>query len=251
MTSELRSRLGVLAGLAVLGVVLAVVGTALGLPSSLVTGAPAAQFVVSDERVTLSNSSDDVVLVDNMSNVREIQVETTGRGQFHVRTREEPPITAAERERALEIARTNDTVRQYLDSAEYTAAVEPVRIYNVSSDKLYTDTVHLNESGINRKDTDRPVTTYNVTLVPDESNETRGRVTAVHREPKSPDHRAVVQIRRPAAPDHRELTYTIDVDLRNGTITDITDWEALQQDSSVRTVSADTNVSTHTVGADS
>ncbi|WP_323192120.1 hypothetical protein [Halostella sp. PRR32] len=225
MSSEIRSRLIVLSALALLGVALAGVGTSLGMGSSLTNHGDDPSFVVTNENITFSKSGDNVTLIDNMSNVKEVRIDQTGSNQYQVRTEAEQSLTATERERARQIARSNQTVQQHLDSlSEYELGVDP--IHEIDSDSMSVVSVDLNES----KDDGE----YDFVAV---SQENENRSVVVERDPEYVADRAVVRVRQPSDPKHEGLKYSVKVDLANETVTGITDWDEIREDSSQGTVS--------------
>ncbi|WP_135536075.1 hypothetical protein [Halostella pelagica] len=225
MTSEIRSRLIVLSALALLGVALAGVGTSLGMGSSLTNHGDDPSFVVTNENITFSKSGDNVTLIDNMSNVKEVRIDQTGSNQYQVRTEAEQSLTATERERARQIARSNQTVQQHLDSlGEYDLGVDP--IHKIDADSMSVVSVDLNES----KDDGE----YDFVAV---SQENENRSVVVERDAEYVADRAVVRVRQPSEPKHEGLKYSVKVDLANETVTGITDWDEIREDSSQGTVS--------------
>ena len=243
MTTEIRARLVVLTGLAVLGVALAGVGTAIGVASSVTNSGSAVQFVVTEENVSVSNGSQTETVVDDLSNVRTITIDETASGRFTVNTEEERPLTDSERERAREIALRNQTVRQRIEPmAEYELVVEPVQELNVSSAQLghYNTTVAVE----GEEASEFTVTTENTT-----TEDQEGSVTLV-REPRTSfvEDRAVVRIRQPGESERQGLRYTVDVDLSNGNVTGITDWDEIRHHSNSIDVAEETTDSTEDAG---
>ncbi|WP_255152420.1 hypothetical protein [Halorarius halobius] len=213
MPSKIRSRLVVLACLAVVGVVLAGVGTALSTTSPLTDGDPSARFVVADGNVTFSDDDGNVTLVDDASHIRTVRIRRTDGGTFRVDTETDRPLTAVERERAVEIARANDSITRRLDALDgYTLTVGPVH----QPVTMQLDDVRFDNS-----------TQTDVGRVETSVTETDNGVV-VHRNDSSTyvDDRAVVFVTRP---DSSDLKYAIEVDLANGTVTSISDQEPLRR----------------------
>jgi len=232
MPESLRSRLLALVALGVLGVGLAGAGTAFGVTAPLAgTGSPA-EFVVTDGNVTLTTGEGSATLVENMSDVRAVTIEETGDGEFTVHTQEARPLTEDERERARSIALANDTVRRELDAMPaHDLSVEPVRKLNLSaSESISVDTADLDaDSG-----------EFTVRSADDSDG---GAVTIV-RDPSYVENRAVVRVRQPGVPDPRDLKYTVDVNLTSGTVTGITDWDAIRGGSASTVQSHELNATT-------
>ncbi|QIB74317.1 hypothetical protein G3I44_08500 [Halogeometricum borinquense] len=223
MTSEIRSRLFILVGLSVLGVSLAVIGTSLGVTSPVTNSDDNAKFVVNQENMTFSSAGESVTLAQNMSEVETVQITQVKSSQFEVHTEKEQPFTAAERDRAIEIARNNETVRRHLEQMdEYTLAVDPVQKINASSTSETSGTI----SQINGSDTETgselTVQTGNMSVENESS-------VVIQRESSYVEDQAVVRVRQPNEPELQELKYSIDIDLANGTVTDITDWDKIRQ----------------------
>lgn len=239
MPSEIRTRLVVLAGLAVLGVTLAGVGSALGMTSPFTNSGSSLQFVVNEENVTVSNGGQTETVVNDMSNVRAITVDETASGHFSVKTDEERPLTDTERERAKEVALNNQSVQAEIESiGEYELVVEPVQQLNLSSNQVgqYNTTITVE----NETDGEFTIATENTTSESQDES-----VTLVRKSETSyVEDRATVRIRQPSQSDRDALKYTIDVDLANGTIIDITDWDDMRENSPSVNVTEEMNDST-------
>ena len=234
MHATVRSRLFALGALVVLGLGLAGAGTAFGLTEPLSqTGSPA-EFVVADGNVTLSADGESTMLVENVSDVRAVTIEETGDGQFTIRTREERPLTVAERERARSVALANETVRRKLDAMPaYNLSVEPIQQLNATAvDQISLDNADPDDSG-----------EFTVESTGDSDE---GSVTIV-RDPTYVDGRAVVRVRRPDMTHPADLKYTVDVNLTSETVTDIRDWDAIRREPESTSESRELNGTTITV----
>lgn len=220
MPSEIRSRLVVLAGLTVLGVALAGVGTALGMTAPLTNHGDNPTFAVNEENVTFTDNGNRVTLVENMSTVRSVRIDKVGSTQFQVSTETAQPLTAAERERARRIALNNQTVQSHLASLEnYEVTIEPIRRLNMTSMQVASfNATKVNDSGDGGS-------VFKITNV---SSEHEDGTVVVQRDPQYVEDRAVVRIRQPGAPERQALKYTVRVDLANDTVTGITDWEEIR-----------------------
>ena len=217
MGGALRSRLGVLVVLAAIGLTVAGIGVSFGTPTA--DSGDAAEFVVSEETVTFSDRNRTVTVADNVSNATTVEIQETDAGRFRVDAERRQPLTDAERERAIEIARTNRTVQERLaaiDSVEIT--VEPIRKLET------TKTVDL--SNATMKNTSGNVSIYRFDT--NTSEESDGSVI-VNRDPAYVENRADVRISDPTADRETQLQYSVTVDLANGTVTDATDWVALRE----------------------
>ncbi|ELY63152.1 hypothetical protein [Natrinema versiforme] len=233
MNEVVRSRLLVLVGLAVIGVGLAGVGTALGVAEPLATTGTSAEFVVAEDNVTFATGDESETVVDDLSNVSEITIEETDTGEFTVQTTEERPLTDSERERARTIAMTNETVKTELGEMDtYELSVEPIRKLSVDafSQESYDVAGGLNE-------------TNNGTVIIGTTDDGGDGSITVERDPSYVQDRANVRIRQPNASDRHELQYTVDIDVANGTVTDITDWDDIRQESPTVTMTGELNSS--------
>jgi len=227
MGSHVRVRLAVLVCLAALGVGLAGIGAAVGVTELITAGDTSGEFVVADDSVTFSDGTENVTVVENTANVTAIRVEETAPGRFTVDTEVERPLSAAERERAVEVARSNATVSARLDRLDgYELTVDPV--YRVTADQMTGYNVTIDADDVtNGSDDGVYVGTVNV------STETRDGEVVVQRDPSYVEDRAVVRVRQPDASERRELRYSVDIDLANGTVTGITDWTGGREETTV------------------
>jgi hypothetical protein len=219
MRTDLRMRLGLLVALAVVGVVVAGVGTTLGGGSPL---APASggEFVVSESNVTFADRSRDVTVVDDMENVTRVEITEAAEGRFRVETDRTRPLTAADRELAREIARSNGTVATNLATiARPELTVDPVKRIEANAIQFNVSVTTENES--------RGVT---VVEVENGSMDTGEHGVVIDREPSYVDGRAVVRISDPAKEKQAALQYSVRVDLANETVTEITNWTAIRAD---------------------
>ncbi|MFD1587650.1 hypothetical protein ACFR9U_11695 [Halorientalis brevis] len=233
MNQLVRVRLVVLVGLVVIGIGLAGVGVAFGVTKPIADAGSSGEFVVSEENVTFSAGGESTVVVDNVSDVREISIEETDTGHFTLRTTDDQALTETERQRAREIAVANDTVQRELDAlAAYELTVKPIQKLNVSSvsQRRYTTVVEINQTGDE----------FTVRETALERNDS-GTVT-IERDPTYVEDRASVRIRQPGVDDSRELKYTVTVDLANGSVTDVTDWETTRRNAASATVTRTSNV---------
>ncbi|MFC7138597.1 hypothetical protein ACFQMA_01950 [Halosimplex aquaticum] len=215
MVAGLRSRLLALVALAALGAGLAVVGTSLA-GGQAAAGAPGTAFVVSEDNVSVASGHGERTLVENVSRAESIAIERVGAGRFAVRA--EPPITDRERERARAILLGNETVRRALEAmGAYELGVEPIRKLNGSSAVSMSGNV----TGTTDSDGAQEFRIENVTV--------RGESESVvlDRDASYVEDEASVRVRRPAT---GELRYTVHVDLANGTVRDVTDWEAIRDE---------------------
>lgn len=215
---DTRTRLLVLAALAVVGSGLAGAGIALGVENH-VTSDPMGEVSIIKTNVTVASSDGDVVLTENVSETSDIQLSKGGdRITIVEQADEDIPLTPRDRQRAVEIARTNATIESYLETtANATISVEPIKKMSATEMERQTVDSNLNrtESTIASAGTVRVV---NVTI--EESNES----ITVGREPSYVDDQAVVRI---GSPGRETPKYSVQVDLENGTIIDTTYWDTI------------------------
>lgn len=223
--SEMRTRLFVLVGLAVIGVALAGVGTTLG-ADDVVQPQQSAKLVVTDENLTVAHANQSGTLVTDLSNVTELRIDRENASRFTVETRERRPLSPAERERARTIALNNQTVSEAVgEMAAVELTVEPIRKLNTSSFAAKRYNVSLDAG-----DGDT-VTGDTFTIELNDSGMEDGSVT-IDRTPEFVDDRAVVEVRDPTEEPPQSLEYTVRVDTANGTVTDVTDWEHVRENAS-------------------
>ena len=215
MGSNIRSRLAVLLTLAVLGVAVAGIGTTLGAPSGTTAEADT-RFVVTEQNVTVTTDQEEVTVTEDMYNVTSVRVEEAAAGQFSVETERAQPLTEKERERAKQIARANETVQTHLAEEEYTLDVDAIQRLDTTAMQISGNVTERTESG-------------NVTVIRYEAEETADGSVVVDREPTYVPNEAVVRLRDPTASERTELKYSVDVDLTNETVTDVTDWAEIRQ----------------------
>ncbi|WP_053947034.1 hypothetical protein [Halolamina sediminis] len=237
MPSEIPVRLLLVVGLALVGVVLAGIGTAFA-PNGVVPSEPGAEFVVGDGNVTVAQSDQSETTVTTLSNVSAVRIDRTNASRFTVETRERRPLSRDERDRARTIALNNRTVSEAVDDVgAVELTVEPIRKLNTSSIATgqYNVTVDAEDGG-----------TFTVDL--NDTDSENGSVT-VDRTPNYVDDRAVVKIRNSTADAPDDLKYSVTVDLANGTVTDITDWEHIRENEPTiePTATADNSTDTEAV----
>lgn len=212
--TALHVRAAILLGLAALGLTLAWAGTALGIGGQVTEDPSPTGLTVTDENVTLSSDDRTVTVVDDVSAVRSITVESTTDG-IDVRTDQQRLLTDAQRERATSIVQNNDTIAEYLDAlGEYNFSVNPV--FRRSASDMQQISFNVSESEMNRSGDSFTIDTSNVTV------DNPGDSVEITRADSQIDERAVVRVLTVPSEDIR---YSIEVDLKNGTVVDLTNWE--------------------------
>lgn len=219
MNKIIRSRLLLLIGLSILGIGMAGVGTTLMMPDQPTNGANP-EFIVSDENLTFATGSESETVMDNTSNLSQIVINETDTGQFSIKTTENDPLSATERERAKEIALNNSTVAQELDQIdEYKISVEPIQRVTLSDASSQSYNISINNASKNAANT----FTINETSIEGQQS---GSVT-ISRDTNYVADSAVVRIREQRQGGSGELIYVIDVDLSTENVTDVVDWRSI------------------------
>lgn len=230
MNDVIRTRLLVLAGLTVISVGLAGAGTAFGVAGPLAETGSAPEFTISGDTVTVSSGGESDTVVSNLSRVSEIKIEETEVGEFTIQTAKDQPLTQSDRQRAQTIAMSNATVEQVLNNMDtYDLTVEPVQKVNISASSLTSQNITIEENQTNG--------TFGGEFIINEteSDTQREQVVRIRRESNYVDGRAVVRVHKSGVPSGQDLKLTVDVDLVNGTVTDVLNWDTLGQNTSTVT----------------
>ena len=239
MTEIIRTRLLVLAGLVVVGIAVAGVGTAFDVTEPLSKTGPSGEFVVSDENVTFVGPSGSETVVTTLTNVRKITIERDDAGQYRLHTSKNQPLTDDERERARTIAVTNDTVEQSVETmGGYELSVEPIQKLDTSASSQQSYDVVI----------DGNQTSDEFTIVGTDTDDQEDGAVTIERDPSYVEDRAVVRIRQPGEDERSDLKYTVDVDLANDTVTGITDWEEIRRDSTSINMTGELNMTVTSSG---
>lgn len=219
--TDARTHPAVLVVLVAVGVSLAGAGAALGIGDALANGDRMGEVTIAGPNVTVSGGDGEVVLTETVPETSDIEVAVDGDGIKVAEQADGPPtaFTQRERERAIGIARQNGTVRSYLGTvADPTFTVHPVE--KLTARELHTATVTFN---VSERDgvavSGDGVQVVNVTNV---TTAESGDAVTIDREPSYVEDLAVVRIGHPGRESAR---YWVRVDLANGTVTHITDWE--------------------------
>lgn len=206
--SDLRSRLALLAGLALLGAGLAVTGATVNAADSFHDSASTPAFVVSEQNVTFEDGDQQTTVVGNMERVDSVELERTTDRQYTVHTATADPVSAAERRRAKAIARNNETVQRSLAKLnQYELTVDPIHKLTAESSVRLNGTV---SAGDVKSDSN---TTYTFEVT--ESDES----VVVDREPDYVDGEVAVRVSNPAAD---EPHFSVIVDLKTNEVIDTT-----------------------------
>lgn len=222
MRAHTRRRFALVGGLVAAAVVLAGITVAMGVPAPL-DGEDGVRFNVSDGTVNVTESGQEITVVDDLSNVTEVEIEASAPGEFTVSTGRDSSLSPSDRDRARSIARENETVAAAIESlSAVRLAVDPV--YRVRADSVQQ--VDIGDS-TNLSD--------NVSAIKFESSSIEstnsGVVIRSDREPVPGE--AVVRVLDPTAPADADLRYSVDIDLDAGRVTDITDWTEIETEVSI------------------
>lgn len=205
-----RTRALALAVLAVLGVSLAVGGTGFGVDDSLADSQPSGEFVVSETNVTVLDGDSEVVIVENVSDSGRVTISEDG-DSFSVETTR--PLTERERERAVALARANDTVASYLQTTDASVTVEPIP--KLSADQ--SDSVSISVEASSENYSTGEVETFSGTSV---ETDTEDSAVTVETAPDYVDDEAAVRITDPDG----DPRYSLVVDLAAERIASFTDY---------------------------
>jgi hypothetical protein len=225
MHRDASVRVAALLGLVVLGLGLAGAGAALGVGDP-VTDEPALGVAVGEERVTLSDGDREVAVLNDTRGVETIEFRTDG-GGFVVDAERPSPLTAADRERAREVVRANATMQRNLEAmGAAELVVEPIveldtTEADVTAYTVYNVTAVGNESATFRVVEAGGASSSDPAFGGDDSVTLRRDRTYV-------EDRASVGVRDPTT---GEEIYSVTVALTNGTVTRITDWDAVGEES--------------------
>ena len=196
--------------------------------------------VVGDDNVTVAQSDQSETTVTTLSNVSAVRIDRANASRFTVETRERRPLSRDERDRARTIALNNRTVSEAVDSVgAVELTVEPIRKLNTSSIVTAEYNVTRQYNATDAADDD----TFAVEMNTDAES---GSVT-VDRTPEYVDDRAVVEIRNSTADAPDDVKYSVKVDLANGTVADITDWEQIRENEPTIDFTSASDNSTDTV----
>jgi hypothetical protein len=221
MADDLAVRFGTLVGLAVLGASLGWAGTVFGYGSPAAAADAPPAFVVGDSDVTFADGERSVTVLDDVERAASVSISATD-GGFSVE--QTGPLTDAERRRAREIARANETVRARLAAMDDPAlAVQPIR--NVPTEQVSATvelepgapngTVRTNASAENES-----VTTFTIQRVENVSvTETADSVT-LHRGTTYAADTVVVELRESGT---NETRYEAQVDLADERVVVVTE----------------------------
>ncbi len=214
MPSTVRRRLFVIVVLTAVGLSVAGVSAAFDLGDALGDTTRTGEINISDDNVTFSDGDREVRLLKNLSTTSDIEVTENG-GEIRVRESDDGPLSERERQLAVDIARQNDSVRQYLDEGA-TAEVEPIRQLDADRVKTTNLTVEAEvETNVSVHSAEQ-VRVRNVTVQYEDDTVT------VDRGPEYVDDEAVVDIKNSETGERR---YSVVVNLADERIERVTEHE--------------------------
>jgi hypothetical protein len=127
MHDEVVPRVGAILLLALVGLGAGWAGASLGVGAPLTETGHQPSVVVSETGVTVSDGTQETTILDNMTAVESLRIQDQD-GHLTVDTERAPRLTEAKRERALAIARENETVQHRLAAMDaYELTVEPIK----------------------------------------------------------------------------------------------------------------------------
>jgi len=208
--TDLRARLALLAGLALLGVGLAVTGATVDATDSFRDAESSPAFVVSEQNVTFEDGDKQTTVVGNMERVDSLEVKRTNGRQYTVHTATADPVSPAERRRAKEIARDNETIQRSLAKLHrYELTVDPIHKLTAES------SVRLNGTASAGDVESDNGTTYTFDVTKSDGS------VVVDRDPDYVDGEVAVRVSNPVAD---ELYFSVIVDLETNEVVDTTGW---------------------------
>ncbi|OLZ42442.1 hypothetical protein A6E15_16380 [Natrinema saccharevitans] len=206
-----------LLALASFGVGTAWAGAAVGLGDPIAAG-PGGEFSVSETDVTFSDGDREVTVLENVSGTESIEIAAAD-GRLTVDSEPADPLTDAERDRALEIARDNETVTRRLASMdEYELAVEP--IYGIHADSVQQTSISGSEWTVVEAENGTEVRTFDVESEPSSVEQGDDEVVISPAEQSYADDDVTVEISEPGSSEPR---YEAQVDLAAERVVIVTD----------------------------
>ncbi|WP_248518223.1 hypothetical protein [Salinarchaeum laminariae] len=212
MIDAFRSRAALLVCCAAIGVGLALAGSAVGATGSIASSGSSPSFVVAEDTVTYQDGGERTTVVANVTEADRIEFEEVDDGQFRVTTEQSHPLSADERDAAIEIAQSNASFQRALGKVDDPElAVEPIRKLQVN------DAINMTTSTAAASAITENATAETFTI---ESEGDDGTVT-VDREPEYVENEADVRIQD----DSGNTEFSVVVDLQNETVVDGIDWD--------------------------
>lgn len=202
MTGDLARNCLTLLGLALLGVGVAVSGSAFGIDGPLADSEESTEFTVDDDGITVSDGQDEYTVIENLTKNEAVEI-TADNDELRVQTRQADGFSDDVQERAVTIAHNNETIRQSLGNLDdYEFVIQPS--YEIDHRPPDGITVHEADRNVTSSDDNDGVPVNEAEVEHDDT----GSSVTVHIPPSS-DNRVSVAIYDNAG----ELQYSLVVDL--------------------------------------
>ncbi|WP_241431539.1 hypothetical protein [Natrialba hulunbeirensis] len=208
MTTDVRRTVILLTSLVVIGAILAGAGTVVGMTGILPDGQPATEFQISDENITVTDGDETYVLTNELSTVTAVELVETAPGQYEISTEQTTPFTDQQRAEAISLATEQDPIQQYLaDRGDYEITFQPIQEIDWKTDRLWLNGTADSENRIHIESTSEDS-------------------VRIDRDQNYAEDRASVIVRPHAT---EPPAYTVDIDMENNAVMEITDWEAVNE----------------------
>lgn len=218
MRTSLAVRAGVVVLLGAVGIGLAVIGTSIGLGAGITT-ADNDRITIGEESVTVADSNGETVAIEDLETVSSVEV-TSYEDRVAIETEE--PFSEAERQEAIDIVRTNETVTAAIDVEAYEFTAEPIETLTLEETEIQNVTIENGEAVENAEIEGGDNVTFSVTKADDGETET---VTA-DRDPEYVEDTLNVKIIDPKTDQRR---FSARVDLQNESISSLNDWDEVER----------------------
>lgn len=213
MTESLSVRVALVVLLAVVGVGLAVIGTTVGIGGGSSQG-NADRIAITDDSVTISDGETETVAIEDLSTVSTVAVTAH---EDHVAIETDEPFDDEDRQRAIEIARANETIRTELAVERYEFNAKPIEKLSVDQSRSVNFSVE-NDDLLNDSEYEAGETaTFSVNVTEDHRNES----VTVDRDAEYVEDVLQVTVVDPETDDRR---FSVRVDLQTETVETVTDW---------------------------
>lgn len=211
-------RVFTLLALVSVGIATAWAGTALGIGDSIAATGSGSEFSVSADNVTFSDGDRKITVLENVSGTESIEIAAAD-GRLTVDSEPAEPLTDAERDHALEIARDNETVARRLASMdEYELAVEPIK--GIHADSVQQTSISGSEWTVVEAENGTEVLTFDVESESSSVEQGDDEVVISPAEQSYADDDVTVEISEPGSNEPR---YEAQVDLAAERVVVVTD----------------------------
>lgn len=211
LPTGLAPRLGLVLLLLVIGLGLAVIGNAFGVVDGVGGEDDSTSLAVGNETVTLV-SNGETITVGNLTAVTEIEISDVG-GEVVVDLDRSGPLSEADRQTAVAVARGNETIRGALgDPDDYGFDVEPIETAT-ATESVTTVDVDVTEHAETESEEPADIDVVEVNATEDDS-------ITIERETEYLDDEAVVRI---TALDTGDRVFTAVIDLESERVVSVRD----------------------------